>query len=497
MDIMTASETESASPESKDHDFWDHLRRIHFFIVAASVVLALGALAREEGRLFTAYQSVLEIDSLASKTLPNIDSLKAATLMAQAPDTLLVFNEAATTGPLWDSIHPRYRITIPRKVLFFRDPARPSAFVETAPRPSRDTLRTLNQWAAVWNRFGSERACRLVPALYPVNAKDPVSSGPAQLYGRTPDARQRTEPRQELIGSYVADTLDDGMSARILAGEPVAAGSPGDTLRLGHTASVEIEITCSPRPLEAQPRLAALARAQWQPGTYEQSFADLDYFFGDAERVPLSEATAFLKGRIENGSADVQVVGIPLPSRLLVSGGFALLIGLQLYFLLHLRAILRRCHVNAPAPEIAWIGAYDDLVSWFCYTASVCALPLFSGAVLLATALKRSHHSQWQNEVAFALQAVLCVATLFHHPRNQCDTEYRRVFRRARQIIRDGFTSSSTAGSAQPEPDDAAEEAGNARAPAGGPGDEPPANRAGPPSHPDGVSVPTVFSAPG
>jgi len=439
MDIISVSENEDAAEASRDHDFWDHLRRIHFFIVAASVVLALGALAREEGRLFTANRLTQEIAFAATKPFPNLDSLKAAAVVEKAPATLYVFNGDAPIyfgGRSQVPVHPRYRVAISRKVLFFGNIMGTRALEDTPPRARRDSLRTLAQWAALWNRFRDERACRLAPGLYPIELHDPRNSGAAQLYGMEAQSPEwLPQAWSNLAGNYVASYGHDGaLRVAIVAGEPVRPGSPADRLGLGHTATVIIEINCTPRRLGAQARLARLAGAEWTPGPYERSFADLEYFFGD-ESVTLAEASEYLKARIANGSADVQVVGIPMPSRLLVNGGFALLIGLQLYFLLHLRAILRRTQTASAAPEIAWIGAYDDLISWACYTVSICVLPLFSGYVLLTTALGRSHHSPWLAVLAFTAQAALCVMTLFYHPRKLRETEYRRALRGVARII--------------------------------------------------------------
>jgi hypothetical protein len=83
-----------------------------------------------------------------------------------------------------------------------------------------------------------------------------------------------------------------------------------------------------------------------------------------------------LGAELQRSGDRVEFLGLKFPERVISTWGAAIIIGIQLYFWLHLRILHLRMTPTGSGLDLAWIGLYSDFLSHVVLLASACALPL-------------------------------------------------------------------------------------------------------------------------
>lgn len=83
----------------------------------------------------------------------------------------------------------------------------------------------------------------------------------------------------------------------------------------------------------------------------------------------MDKIQAILRTQKLTSGESIEIVGIKLGVEAVRSGGALLILGVQLYFLLHLREFVRRISPESDAWQAAWIGLYPGALAagafWF------------------------------------------------------------------------------------------------------------------------------------
>jgi hypothetical protein len=97
------------------------------------------------------------------------------------------------------------------------------------------------------------------------------------------------------------------------------------------------------------------------PGHFDRSFPNLNRYLlelgSTGTELDMDSLGPFLDRDLERGTSPVEIVGIKIQAASLSLWGLLVLIGIQLYFVVHLSSCLSQLK-NDQAPPIAWIGFY-------------------------------------------------------------------------------------------------------------------------------------------
>lgn len=120
----------------------------------------------------------------------------------------------------------------------------------------------------------------------------------------------------------------------------------------------------------------------WPPGPFARAFPELSRSTQGLSELDFSTTRAVLEGEALESEDQIEVFGATIPASSAARWGAPVLIVMQLYFLLHLRALSRAGGQpkEAPAP---WIALYRDRLSMVATVISAFGIPVFVAGFLL------------------------------------------------------------------------------------------------------------------
>lgn len=122
----------------------------------------------------------------------------------------------------------------------------------------------------------------------------------------------------------------------------------------------------------------------WQHGTFSYSFAQLDNISKDYQGLELSTIDRILTAEEKRtGERErFEAFGIKFPAEGTTRWGILLILGVQVYFWLHLRELSANLAPKDPGLEVAWIGIYRFPIARITMFISVVVLPLWAALAL-------------------------------------------------------------------------------------------------------------------
>jgi hypothetical protein len=128
--------------------------------------------------------------------------------------------------------------------------------------------------------------------------------------------------------------------------------------------------------------------------SFHDSFPQLDAVDTAFEDAPISSAERILRAEEQRSGDAFEAAGLKIPADVAVKFGTLLIFGVQLYLLIHLREFGNRIDREAGF-EVAWIGVYTSSMARLMLILSLLALPACTVGVLSYRALLISE-SQWK-----------------------------------------------------------------------------------------------------
>ena len=385
--------------------------------------------------------SVSRFDSVA------LGPVVARKMLSGAPRRLFV-SPKENTGTNFGQ--PQIKET--RRYIIDLDPKRPPGWTPSVdlngmrvyPTPVLDPIHveTLEDWRRFWDSLGYSRLC-YAGRVHAFTGQILSSTPTISVAADTSAAEWMGEAMTQHLHGYYVVSHPLGSADYTLMVLAYADTFPPDVTPF-HPAlgrhPLLISLVCGEGTgyLRSQGIASRLAGKRWAAGRFSDSFRDLAGLTEGLNNASLLNIETMLEKRFGSGARDVEVVGLPIPITMIIEGGFLLILTLQLYLLLHLRAL------NGPIVrpyEIAWIGLYDDPFSWFVYSVSIFALPISCGYILLLKALSRDSHAAVPVYVLeFGVIVALSLTLVLHHPRRGPHARYRIFFR---SIWRETWISSA------------------------------------------------------
>src|ERR1043166_1894643 len=145
----------------------------------------------------------------------------------------------------------------------------------------------------------------------------------------------------------------------------------------------------------------------WRAGAFSDSFPDLDQLTKDYQELKIEKIERILQGEADRSAESVEAFGLKIPRTGLATVGVLLILTLQFYLSRHLKCMLVH-HIEILRDiRPAWVGLYGDLPSRVAVQLTAFALPI--GSVL---ALGWGTLSFW-NVVCSCLSFVLSLSTAY------------------------------------------------------------------------------------
>ncbi len=111
------------------------------------------------------------------------------------------------------------------------------------------------------------------------------------------------------------------------------------------------------------------------PGTFERRFPQLVNWVEGKEDRPISVLIEDIQSDLERANDSFEVLGVKIPLALIAKVGILVIILIEIYFSLHLRR-LRQIFLKADTlPAFPWIGIYSDIVSKSVFTIALIGIP--------------------------------------------------------------------------------------------------------------------------
>jgi WD40 repeat protein len=122
----------------------------------------------------------------------------------------------------------------------------------------------------------------------------------------------------------------------------------------------------------------------WPPQSFEKAFSSLNTVTLHLQTSALDDLKQHLDEEKLRAGEKFEAIGLKIPAEFVVRYGLFVLLGLQLYFWIHLAAFRKYCIPPQSLSLQPWIGLYDGLAARSAFFVSAVLVPIASSLVLTA-----------------------------------------------------------------------------------------------------------------
>lgn len=116
----------------------------------------------------------------------------------------------------------------------------------------------------------------------------------------------------------------------------------------------------------------------WQSGAFKTSFYDLDAAAHEYETLGFDQVSKLLSDDSPRGSEVFEAFGLKFPAGQITVWGDVLLLGVQLYFLIYLRQLSGKLNADDAGWDVPWIGMNSSALSAVICFFTFAVLPVFT-----------------------------------------------------------------------------------------------------------------------
>jgi len=117
-------------------------------------------------------------------------------------------------------------------------------------------------------------------------------------------------------------------------------------------------------------------------GDFVTAFPELNDYSRDIRLLDIDQAVHDIESLPSSNEQNLSVLGFSIALSQVSTWGALVLLGVQVYFLIHLRELVARIELNAEGWNVAWIGIYENKLSATVAFMSACLLPVAAACVL-------------------------------------------------------------------------------------------------------------------
>ena len=135
---------------------------------------------------------------------------------------------------------------------------------------------------------------------------------------------------------------------------------------------------------DAQSVLISHAKKEWdwKHGQFDYSFRQLSAITKEYPTINIATCEQILTSEEKRGGESFEALGIKFPAENTTRWGILVIIGIQIYFWIHLRELKPKLRRNDPGWDVAWIGVYTSKYSKVAMFVLTCLLPLAAALAL-------------------------------------------------------------------------------------------------------------------
>jgi len=137
-------------------------------------------------------------------------------------------------------------------------------------------------------------------------------------------------------------------------------------------------------PFDAQSLLISHAKKEWdwKHGQFDYSFRQLSAITKEYPTINIETCEQVLASEEKRGGESFEALGIRFPAENTTRWGILVIIGIQIYFWIHLRELKPKLRRNDPGWDVAWIGVYTSNYAKVAMFVLTCLLPLAAALAL-------------------------------------------------------------------------------------------------------------------
>ncbi len=396
---MPSANVSISKPVHWSKDFVEHLRLVHFALVAVSVGLILLVLSAKSYNPATALRQVQEIillqkswspQWLLENIIPSRDNVAAFYSLNEAKEARYPSVERS------DNIRITYKPGqhVLGTVYWKRgSPQSTSSFVFVFPESSL----VMPRWLSAQDSILGNQPDPFLPGGVPQTLSGFHTWWDILQRPSTVDIPTEVCPTGGIIGenTVIGDAQHKNLGSFVVLSEnstvdspanlqrvELLVGRPSDSRQIGYIGDLPTKkkeqaffaFGKIPQLVVNQEKLTKLF-PNWHPGSFDTTFRDLDRAGHELGVLDLMQVKTIISDDAPKGVEVFEVFGMKLPSALINSWGPVIVLAVQLYFFVYLRQLSGNLHPDDAGWDVPWIGMDQSSLARIMFFATLVLLP--------------------------------------------------------------------------------------------------------------------------
>jgi hypothetical protein len=403
-------------PSHWSKDFVEHLRTVHFALIAVSVGLILLVLSSSQYNAVTALVQVQEILDLkrqwSSDWIKRHGNALQKYVMPQSEIEYLHFRPAERSISLTSESGTNVILIVPKS-----DHMNSLIIEATMPKENYHHLtKTDTDWSPskfpqTLSEFGEwwDGLAATPPIYFPDSIQEPAQIGVEPSMNVPVDSKGMADLLTASFSKVVAVDLrlkhieSSRPSGTELQLQPVDVIYTGvfqqktieGELTIFDSETVDVAIDTF-KQYNATQDCVFQSFKNLRPGAFKQSFRDLSFAAGAEADLPLENVRDFLHDEAAKGPEVFEAFGMKFPAGQITLWGDLLLVSIQLYFFIYLRQLSGKLRPADPGWDVPWIGMDSSRLSNTIFYITLVILPCVASIMLSWQATIRLSAVYWE-----------------------------------------------------------------------------------------------------
>ncbi len=432
-------------------DYVEHLRTVHFSLVVLCVALIVLSLSRRPNEIQLAHAQIVQVQELVNGSHRDWD-WNWDWLETQLKDQTAELERHFGHPPDFEydtvtfesrGIIRRVPLSILRGDYIVRNPEKSPKgliFLSSAIPFSDEQLKkpkTLREFRELWEGLSSENLFMILPEkisrtaflIHPREFGGKAYSRVIVSFSKTGRSMGKSsgpcqdgpDPHRFFLGEYSQHAMEDikkdnpQFEYRYYYGCTLSTEGSGTEEMPSEALTLPIE-SFSKVPFDGQTALIAHSRSEWawHHGSFDYSFPQLSAATKEYEDLDITKIEQVLAEEDKRTGDSFEAIGVKFPADSVHLWGILIIVGIQLYFWIHLRERSSKLSEGDTGWDVAWIGVYPSKVARVAMFSSTLVLPVLAA---LSLGIRGSHtafferfHSPWTYWSLFTLSILFVCA---------------------------------------------------------------------------------------
>jgi hypothetical protein len=364
-------------------DFVEHLRAVHFGLIALCVILILVISGKRDAMLSKAINEAIEIEQLRDEWKA-VDDLFVRSgpygygVSKLDPSFLIEFESSfksfPSAGITVRALSPSASKSVSHPWIYNYES------MKTAPR-------SLTEFRTLWNDLHNHATVRIAVINSPTECT-PWLQLKSVTESRLYFSQSLVNDKCDMVNMMLPPKLPSANTEWSLGKDKDKADRfflevDTEDIKTGRfEGELHATLTFRFTTSEISPDVLRGYFPDVGSGAYETAFPELVNESKGLEVINLSEMVNRLKDKQGKGDQNIEVIGLKLPNEDLNRWGIVLLLSVQFYFWLHLHELNKKIDGTSPGWDVAWIGMYSSLPAVITMWISTGALPVAAVGLL-------------------------------------------------------------------------------------------------------------------